>query len=52
MEFDGVVLAVHEMKPCVDQPPIDGAQNLFSGRWPLSSSGALGFRHALQEKKN
>lgn len=47
MELDGVVLAVHEMKPGVNQSPVNGAQYLLSRRWPLPSPRAFGLRHAL-----
>lgn len=48
VKLDGMVLSIHEMKPSVYQPPVDGAQYLFSRRGPLSPPGALGFGHALQ----
>lgn len=48
VELDRVVLSVHEMEPSVYQPPVDGAQYLFSRRRPLSPPGALSFGHALQ----
>lgn len=45
-----MVLAVHEVKPCVYRPAVDCAHDLLAGGRPLTSARSLRLVKALQKR--